>query len=118
MTRTATLGSLLLLAACAQGPTLEQRLSVFVGQSEADLVAALGVPVRTHEADGRRFIQFEQRRTVAVAAPAPIPYYGRFGPRFGYWPQPPGYAVVGCDITFELWDRRVEGFSARGDGCR
>ncbi|WP_203069848.1 hypothetical protein [Falsiroseomonas ponticola] len=118
MIRIGALGGLLLLGACAQGPTLQQRLSVFMGQGEADLVAALGVPARTHEAEGRRFLQFEQRRTVAVAAPAPIPYYGRFGPRYGYWPQPPAYAVVGCDITFELAEGRVQGFSTRGEGCR
>lgn len=118
MTRIAAFGSLLLLGACAQGPTLQQRLSVFMGQGEADLVAALGVPTRTHEAEGRRFLQFEQRRTQAVAAPPPVPYYGRFGPRYGYWPQPPGYVVVGCDITFELQDGRVQGFSTRGEGCR
>ncbi|WP_439551615.1 hypothetical protein [Falsiroseomonas sp.] len=122
MIRKAALGALLLLGACAQGPTLQQRLSVFMGQGEGDLVAALGVPVRIHEAEGRRFLQFEQRRTVAVASPAPIPYfgpsYGRFGPRLGAWPQPPGYAVIGCDITFELQDGRVQGFSTRGEGCR
>ncbi len=118
MTRTAALGALLLLGACAQGPTLQQRLSVFMGQGEGDLVAALGVPVRVHEAEGRRFLQFEQRRTVAVAAPQPFPYYGRFGPRFSQWPQPPGYAVIGCDITFELQEGRVQGFSTRGEGCR
>ena len=112
---------LLLLAGCAQGPSLETRLSTFVGQSEADLVAALGVPTGVHEADGRRFLQFEQRRTVAVAGP-PTPYFGPFhgprGARGGYWPAPPAYAVVGCDLTFELRDRRVAAFSFRGEGCR
>lgn len=107
-----------LLAGCAQGPTLEQRLSVFVGQGEGDLVAALGVPARVHEVEGRRFLQFEQRRTMAIAAPPTMPAYGRYGPRWGYWPAPPAYAVVGCDLTFALRDGRVESFSFRGDGCR
>lgn len=119
--RLAALALPLVLIGCAQGPGLETRLSTFVGQGEADLVAALGVPTRVHEADGRRFLQFEQRRTVAVAGP-PTPYYGPFygpwGPRRGYWPPPPAYAVVGCDLTFELRERRVEAFSFRGEGCR
>jgi hypothetical protein len=108
----------LLLAACAQGPGLRERLSVWVGRSEGDLVAELGVPVRTYEAEGRRFLQYEQRRTVAVAQPAfDRPYFGPWGPRFGAFPPPPAYAVVGCDLTFALRDGRVESFSFRGEGC-
>lgn len=108
----------LLVAACAQGPTLQQRLSTYVGRSEGELVAELGVPVRTYEAEGRRFLQYEQRRTVAVSQPGfDRPYYGPFGPRFGYWPAPPSYAVIGCDLTFALRQSRVESFTFRGEGC-
>jgi len=113
------LPALLLLAACAQGPTLDQRLSTFVGRGEADLVAALGVPVRVHEAEGRRFLQFEQRRAVAVAPPPTFygPAFGPWGPRYGYWPAPPAIAQVRCELTFTLRDARVETFSYRGQGC-
>ena len=108
----------LLLAACAQGPTLQQRLSTFVGRSEGDVVAELGVPVRIHEAEGRRFLQYEQRRTVAYSEPGFYhPRSGPWGPRWGYVPAPPSYAVVGCDITFALRAARVESFTFRGDGC-
>jgi len=107
-----------LLAACAQGPTLNERLSTFVNRSEGDLVAELGVPVRTYEADGRRFLQYEQRRTVAIAEPGLYrPYFGPWGPRWGYAPAPPSYALVGCDITFALRGGRVESFTFRGSGC-
>ncbi|NKE44370.1 hypothetical protein HB662_06245 [Roseomonas frigidaquae] len=108
-----------LLAGCAQGPTLDQRLSTFVGLGEAELVSALGVPVRVHEAEGRRFLQFEQRRNVAVA-PAPGfygPAYGPWGPRYGYWPAPPGIAELRCELTFTLREGRVETFTYRGQGC-
>ena len=119
MKRVAPLVPLLaLLSACAQGPPLDQRLSTFVNQSEGDLVAALGVPVRTYETEGRRFLQFERRRTVPYASPGYYhPYYGPFGPRFGYMPGPPVYGVVGCDITFALRGGRVENFTYRGEGC-
>jgi len=102
------------LAACATGPTLEQRLSTFVGQREGDLVAGLGVPVRTYEVDGRRFLQFERQRTVLVPGdPWPYGYYGMWRP----WAVPSSYAVVRCDITFILRGGLVEGFTLHGEGC-
>lgn len=118
MRRAAVMALLLLTAACAQGPSLQQQLSTFIGRGEADLVAQLGVPVRIHEAEGRRFLQYEQRRTVAVAEPGLYrPHFGPWGPRWAYAPPPPSFAVVGCDITFALRDGRVESFSFRGQGC-
>ena len=108
------LPALALLAACERGPTLDQQLGTFIGRSEGDLVAALGVPTRTFETDGRRFLQFESRRTVFV--PQPAPFYGPFGARG--WAQPLDTPVaVGCDITFEMRDGRALGFSYRGNGC-
>lgn len=109
-------------AGCAVGPTLEQRMLPFIGRSEGDIVAVLGTPVRTHEADDRKFLTFEERRSYIVAGD-PLLYrgfgygfggYGRFGP---YAPAP-GYVVRFCEITFTFRDGRAEGFSSRGDGCR
>ena len=109
----------LVLAACAQGPTLEQRLSTYVNRTEGELVAELGVPVRTYDVEGRRFLQYEQRRTVAYSEPGYYrPWFSPWGPQMGYWPAPTTYAVVGCDITFALRQGRVESFSFRGQGCR
>ena len=110
----------LLLAACAQGPGLQERLSAWVGRSEADLVAELGVPVRTYETEGRRFLQFEQWRTVAVSQPYwDRPMFTPWGPRYGAWGGGGvAYATIGCDITFEMRERRVASFSFRGEGCR
>lgn len=112
----------LAIAGCAVGPPLEQRLLPFVGQTEGDLVAALGVPERTYEADGRKFLTFEDRRSYIVAGAAPL-YggYGRFGyGGLGYGPffSPPGYVVRTCEITFAVRNGRAESFSFRGDGCR
>ena len=103
-------------AGCATGPTLEQRLSPFVGRSEGDLVAALGVPERTYEVEGRKFLTFEDRRSYIVAGD-PFLYrggYSRFGPIFA----PPGYIVRTCEITFAVRGGRAESFTFRGDGCR
>jgi len=104
---------LLLLAGCATGPTLDQRLATLIGQNEGDVVAALGVPVRVHEADGRRFLEFERTRTIGVPS---SPFYHGYGFRGGYVPGP-SYAVVQCSITFVLRNDRAESFSYRGEGC-
>jgi hypothetical protein len=103
-------------AGCATGPTLEQRLQPFVGRGEADLVAALGVPERTYEVEGRKFLTFEDRRSYLVAGYPSFPAYGysRFGPYFA----PPGYIVRTCEITFAVRGGRAESFTFRGDGCR
>lgn len=119
----AALGAALAVAGCAVGPPLEQRLLPFIGQTEGDLVAVLGVPERTYEADGRKFLTFEDKRSYIVAG---SPYlgrgYGRYGYGYGlgYGPffSPPGYIVRFCEITFAFRDGRAESFSFRGDGCR
>ena len=109
---------MLLLAGCATGPTLEQRLLPFIGQSEGELVTALGVPERTYETEGRKFLAYEERRSYLM----PDPYWPRpygFGRRFGPpWSPGPYYVTRTCDITFTLRGGRVESFAARGDGCR
>jgi hypothetical protein len=108
----------LLLAACAERPGLSERLSPWIGRGEADLIAAFGVPVRTHEAEGRRFLQFEQRRSVLVPQPGfDRPFFSPWGPRFGGWPPPPVQAVLTCELTFALREGRVESYSFRGEGC-
>jgi hypothetical protein len=105
-----------LLAACAVGPTLSQRLATFIGRGEGDLVAELGVPVRSYETEGRRFLQFERERTVAVSQPDPFFYPGPY--RYRPWIAPPqAYAQVRCEITFALRDRRVESFTLNGQAC-
>lgn len=110
--RAAWLGPLLLCAACATGPTLAQRLSVYIGRPEVDLVTGLGVPLRTYDGDGRRFLEFEQQRLLSV----PAPYGGGFGWRGGLYAGTT-YTTVTCGITFALRDGRAESFTFRGDGC-
>lgn len=110
-------GALVLLgASCATGPGLESRLQATIGQGEGELVSAFGVPTRTYEADGRKFLQYEERRTQAVASD---PYFSRFPGRFGSAFSPyPAFVVRSCDITFTLTGGRVASFSFRGEACR
>ncbi|WP_458094105.1 hypothetical protein [Roseomonas sp. WA12] len=111
---------LLALSACAVGPTINERLSTFVGRSELDLVSTLGVPTRSYETGGQKFLQYEESRTVALpggfAGGAWGPYgrgfYGGFG-GFGATT----YAPVQCDVTFALQGGRVSAYTFRGQGC-
>jgi hypothetical protein len=117
-----------ILTGCARATpeAFNTRMASLVGRSEADLVAALGVPERTYEAEGRRFLQYEDRRLVSYPGAAFYgPGYGgfggrRFGSAFnGYYSG--GFAPMvetrACDVTFELRAGRVAGFTARGNDC-
>jgi hypothetical protein len=116
MRRAPGLALALLMAGCALGPSLEERLAPLVGKREGEVVMALGVPTRTYEADGRKFLQYEQRR---VSLYPGDPYwarpYGRFGPVLS-----PGPMLItrSCDTTFTLRQGVVEAFALRGDDCR
>ncbi|MBL6082500.1 hypothetical protein JMJ56_31530 [Belnapia sp. T18] len=106
-------------------------MASLVGRSEADLVAARGVPKQTYDTEGRRFLQYEDRRLVSYpSAPFYGPAYGgfgyggfagrRFGPAFGgYYGSAfvPTVETRACDVTFELRAGRVVGFTSRGNDC-
>jgi hypothetical protein len=112
-------GTLLMLGGCAVPTTaaFDARMSGLIGRPEADVVAALGVPVRTHEAGGQRFLQYESRRLVTYPGSYPFgPYrYGYYG---GFGGFPPSVETRECDLTFALRNGRVEGFTRRGNDCR
>jgi len=117
----ALLLSTLVLSACAVGPSLSDRLSTYVGRSELDLVSALGVPTRSYETGGQKFLAYEEQRTVALPGGfAGGPFYGPFGRGFyggGYAGYSTAYAPVQCDVTFALREGRVASFTYRGQGC-
>jgi hypothetical protein len=115
--RTLVFGLLLALAACAQEPPLETRLQPFVGQSEAALVGALGVPNSTYETGGTRFLQYEERSTTVYPGD-PYPYWGPYRRFGGPIYSPPLVVMRECAITFAVRQGRVESFTFRGNGCR
>jgi hypothetical protein len=107
--------TLLALGGCAVPTTaaFDARMAGFVGRPEAEVVAALGVPVRTYEAGGLRFLQYESRRLVSY--PGAYPYAGwRYG-GFGAFPVVESRE---CDLTFTLRNDLVQGFTRRGGDCR
>jgi len=74
------LAALALLGACASRTpeAFDQRMTTFIGRPEAELVAGLGVPSRSYEANGRRLLQWD------FVQPSPGPaIYPSIGLGFG-----------------------------------
>ncbi len=106
----------LLLIACAAEPPLETRLQPLVGRSEAELVTELGVPSGTYEAEGMRFLQYEERTSTVYPGDSYFgPSYRRLGTPFY---SPPLVVNRLCAITFALRGGTVQSFTYRGNGCR
>jgi hypothetical protein len=110
---------LLLLSGCANLAEMraerDAQLASFIGQSEADLVRALGVPSRQFDADGHRFLAYVERRVELVPGSIPFRPY-RFG--YGYGPGFPPQAIErSCETTFEVVTGKVLSYAIRGDAC-
>lgn len=117
---------LLTLAACAQAPSAPDP-AAWIGRTEGELVAALGVPSRVHEADGRRFLAYDTFGGRSSVVPSIGLGVGRssggwgsatgigtgLGLSFG------GYGTGGtvCTTNFELIEGRVAAGQRQGAGC-
>ncbi len=120
MLRHALLVLPVVLAACtpaSQRQDLATRLSVFVGRGEADLVREMGVPSRSYETGGSRFLAYASTTTTVYPG-----YYGGYGgwgwrgPYYGGWGAPEVIRNT-CEATFELRNQRILGVAVRGNGC-
>ena len=111
-----------LLAACAPGVDRRAYLATFVGQPEAEVVRQLGVPSRTFDSGGRRFLAYLEQRGATAISGGPFLFGGYgygFGSRFGY-----GYGAFPtvvtertCETTFEVAGDRVVSWALRGNAC-
>ncbi len=123
----------LFLVSCAPGVDRRAYLATLVGQPEAEIVRQLGVPTRTFESGGRRFLAYVEQRGATAISGGPFLFggygygsgYGSgfgpgFGPRFGY-----GYGGAfptyvterTCETTFEVAGDRVVSWALRGNSC-
>lgn len=107
-----------LLASCAPPFDRAAFLAGFVGVPEAELVRRLGVPSRTYDADGRKFLAYAERRSTVYAGGPVFGGFGYFGPGYGYYGAFPSRVVEReCETTFELAAGRVASWSLRGNAC-
>lgn len=127
MRRLLTLLPLAWLAACAQ-PEDPATDAAWIGRSEADLVATLGVPDRVFETGGRRFLAYDARS--GLGGPIVTPSIGLgFGSFSGGWGRGSGIGLGtgltfggggygrGCGASYEVRDGRVVGMTRQGPGC-
>lgn len=116
---------LLPLAACAQAPAAPDP-AAWIGHTEGELVAALGVPNRVHEADGRRFLAYD----TITGGSSVVPSVGLgVGRSTGGWGSATGigtglglsfggYGTGGvCTTSFEVIEGRVAAGQRQGSGC-
>jgi hypothetical protein len=118
MRRLVLLCFLALLAGC--GNPLAQReafLNQFIGHPEQELVQRLGVPNRSYETGGVKYLAYVDSR---IALVPPVPAWGP-GP---WWADgwngtalPPQAVELRCETTFEVAGGVVKTYTLRGNAC-
>lgn len=106
---------ILALAGCVQPPPGPNPfLQAQIGKPELQLVHDLGVPSRSYETDGHKFLAYESSTQWAD-------YWGPgWGPgwrHWGGWGGPEEIVTNKCETTFDLVDDRVIGYQQHGTGC-
>lgn len=105
---------------------LQQRqaeLAPLIGHTEQDLVQRMGVPTRTYETGGTKYLAYNESRT--EFEPGFGPYYaggfygrGLYGGFGGYYGGfPPEVIQRNCETTFEVAGGAVRSFALRGNSC-
>lgn len=124
----ALLLSTLLMAACTTGPDRAAVLNGLVGQPETEVVRVLGVPSRTYETAGHKFLAYTEQRSSYVDGGFGGFYGGGFfgggfygagfGPGFGYGYGFPAEIIPRlCETTFDVAGGRVQSWALRGNAC-
>lgn len=108
----------LFLAGCTDQLARRQAsLNLLVGHPEQELVGQLGVPTRTYETGGLKYLAYDESRVDIVPSlppygPGPWWYYGGYGGGF-----PPQVVNLVCETTFAVADGVVKSYTLRGNAC-
>lgn len=104
-----------LLGACTNGlAAREAYLNHFVGQPDAAVVRQMGVPSRTYETGGVKYLAYDEHRIdIIPGTPAYGPWFmGAYGGGF-----PPQVVELKCETTFTVVSGVVKSFTLRGNAC-
>lgn len=123
--KTLSIGAALALGACAvhPDPARVASLNALVGKPETDLVRAMGVPSRTYDAGGHRFLAYRQSRIETIPGDpgwGPWGYPWGWGGGWGGWGWggfPPEIVQRDCETTFDLLNGVVQAWTLRGNAC-
>jgi hypothetical protein len=110
------------LGACVLGPTRAEQMTAYVGQPVTTLIAGMGVPNRTYDADGVHYLAYDEQRLDVLPGSAYgygpwSPGLGPFGYGWGPPAIPPTIVQRGCETTFLVADNVVRSFTLRGNAC-
>jgi hypothetical protein len=116
--------ALLSLGACAYpNPAHVSAMNALVGKTEPELVRTLGVPSRTYDTGGHRFLAYSRSRLDTLpGAPGFGPYWGGGWGGWGGWGGgwggfPPEIVQRDCETTFDLLNGVVQTYTFRGNDC-
>lgn len=113
----ALLALIVALSACTDYAAQRRAfLASLVGQPEATAVRALGVPTRTYQAGGTRFLAYDQQRTDVIPSGPFFGGWGYFGGGY-YSPFPPEIVLQSCETTLEVSGGVVRAWNLRGTLC-
>jgi hypothetical protein len=126
MRRIITILFFLALSACVAGPSLQTRMSAYIGATSQTLVQNLGVPDKQITVNGIQYLAYDRHRTEF----SPGVYLGGFDDPYagafyggGFYPMvfdsgiPPQVIEYSCETTFLLKDDHVFNFTLRGNDC-
>ena len=85
-------------------------LNQLVGQPEQTLLLSMGVPIRSYETDGVKYLAYEERRVDIIPG----------APGIGVWNVgaiPPQPIERWCETTFQVAQGTVRSFILRGNAC-
>ncbi len=115
------LGTAAALAGCAYpSPQHIQALNALVGKPEIDVVRTYGVPNRTFDTNGRRFLAYSEQHIEDFGG---YPGFGWGGYGWGRWGGFYGGDFGGeiydekCTTTFELANGLVQSWHLKGNDC-
>lgn len=106
--RTIVILAVLALAGCQMGPSRREVLASLVGRPESDALRAFGAPNRVIDADGRRFLAYDDSGVNYV----PTAPYG-----FGYFYPVAVPLVRTCVTTLEVAGGTIRSWTLRGNAC-
>ena len=115
----------LALSGCALGPNPKHvaYLNTLVGKSETDLVRAMGVPSRSFDSGGHKFLAYSRTKLESTPGdPGFGPgwgwgYPGWHGGWGGWGGFPPQIIQRDCETTFDLLNGTVQAYNLRGNDC-